>query len=200
MRVLLNENRGPCESPTSVHHRCARSLSTMARNFCIFLCFCCSSVLRVKAARNRRTAHELLGPIRQRQSQLPSGSHDSAHWPFGQSSRRTSHQSPRPASMRRRDVLTEASMPAVYLWHGVARMPDSSARGVPGRNADLAVHALGRPVWRPAGSAGRHGRPGATFRPAGAAGGLWRHRGRRAPDRPGGAAGSPATGGGSARR
>jgi hypothetical protein len=172
----------------------------MARNFCIFLCFCCSSVLRVKAARNRRTAHELLEPTRHRQSQLPSGSHDSAHWPSGQSSRRTSHQSPRPASMRRRDVLTESSMPAVYLWHGVARMPDSSARGVPRRNADLAVYALGRPLRRPAGPASGPGGSGTTPRADAASRCPGPHRGRRAPDRPRGAAGSPASGGGSARR
>lgn len=170
----------------------------MPRNFCIFLCLCCSSVCRVKAARNRLTARELLEPIRYLQSQLPCGSQDSAQWPCGHSSRRTNHQSPRPASMRRRDALTESSM-AVAYQHGHACTRPSFGGTFPGFAGDLPVFQVDSPLRRSAGPAvGTAGGPSSS----GAAAHRRRrpYRGRRAPDRPGRAAGSPGRGGCSARR
>lgn len=62
------------------------------------------------AACNRLTARDLLDPTFQRQSHPRSGSQEMSHRFGSQESMRTSHQSPRPASMRRRDALSEASM------------------------------------------------------------------------------------------
>lgn len=62
------------------------------------------------AACNRLTARDLLDPTFQRQSHPPSGSQEISHRLGSQESMRTSHQSPREASMRRRDAFTEASM------------------------------------------------------------------------------------------